>query len=344
MRGFSSVLSVVLVSMLLPIGCAPVSAPGEVKEQLLFSSLNAAMLSVSGTSAEDVYAVGADPGDCNGPYVLHYDGTAWKRLLTGAQGTLWWISVTPIGEAFYMGGEGGLVLRCARANGEFVVMDTPAEPGDTVFGVWGTDEQHVWAVGGDLSRPDDGGFLWRYDGSEWREQTLPEEIGQDPPVLFKVWGRSADSVYVVGRLGMVLSFDGTAWSQVSTETTRTLFTVHGNAADVAAVGGFNDAVILEMQGGTFVDQAPDGTPQMNGVYVPDKGDAVAVGNYASVARRIDGVWTLQPYSLPTVRDLHGTWVDPDGGIWAVGGNLSSDLTDGIIAYVGSATVSTAVAE
>jgi hypothetical protein len=38
----------------------------------------AALLSITGSSAEDVYAVGADPDDGFGPYVLHYDGVRWR--------------------------------------------------------------------------------------------------------------------------------------------------------------------------------------------------------------------------------------------------------------------------
>ena len=56
----------------------------------------AALLSISGTSPTDVFAVGADQKDGRGPYVAHYDGTGWRRLDSGASGDLWWISVTPI--------------------------------------------------------------------------------------------------------------------------------------------------------------------------------------------------------------------------------------------------------
>jgi hypothetical protein len=38
------------------------------------------------------------------PLVLHYDGERWQRLVTGASGDLWWISVTPIDGSFYMAG------------------------------------------------------------------------------------------------------------------------------------------------------------------------------------------------------------------------------------------------
>jgi hypothetical protein len=49
----------------------------------VLQNLPAAVLSVSGTSSSDVYAVGADARDGHGPYVIHYDGSTWKRLDTG---------------------------------------------------------------------------------------------------------------------------------------------------------------------------------------------------------------------------------------------------------------------
>ena len=45
--------------------------------QLLASELPSALLSVSGRSPTDIYAVGADKG--HGPLVLHFDGKGWKQ-------------------------------------------------------------------------------------------------------------------------------------------------------------------------------------------------------------------------------------------------------------------------
>ena len=59
----------------------------------MLQALPGALLSISGTSPTDVYAVGADPEDGRGPLVVHYDGASWERLDSGATGDLWWISV-----------------------------------------------------------------------------------------------------------------------------------------------------------------------------------------------------------------------------------------------------------
>src|SRR5204862_3415501 len=114
--------------------CTVGNAPRGTLQQIL-SRQPAALLSITGTAATDVYAVGADPGDGFGPYVLRYDGTRWQRLASGASGDLWWASVTPIDGAFYFAGVGGLVLRYDPSLNKFTRLTTPTTV--TFFGIWG---------------------------------------------------------------------------------------------------------------------------------------------------------------------------------------------------------------
>src|SRR5262245_25715314 len=67
-------------------------------------SPEAALLSVSGTSAADVWMVGADSD--NGPLVLHWDAAVWRRVPTGTRGHLWWIHAFSANLVF-AGGAGG---------------------------------------------------------------------------------------------------------------------------------------------------------------------------------------------------------------------------------------------
>lgn len=310
--------------------------------QLVFSQLRTAILSVSGASSTQVYAVGGDLGDGEGPNVLHYDGRSWRRIPTGQErGDLWWISVTPIDERFYLAGSFGTILRFDPATQTFERFDTPGE--QTLFGVWGTHRSNLWAVGGDLDNEDFGGVVWHFDGSAWTVQDLAELDPRGLPTLFKVWGRSANEIYAVGRRGVALRYDGRRWSHLESGTTRSLFTVHGNDRLVIACGGFGDGVVLELVGDRFSNRVPGGTPQLNGVFVPGAGPAVCVGNEAALALRFDGAWQVQSTDLETFRDFHATWVDSEGGIWAVGGNLNSDLDEGIVAYFGDRFIGTDVA-
>jgi hypothetical protein len=116
--------------------------------QVIQEGLDAALLSVWGTSSSDVWTVGGDMADGTGPLVLHYDGSEWQRLLTGqAAGTLWWVFGFE-GGPLYMGGDGGVILR--YEDEQFIRLQTPGQ--DTVFGIWGTaaatGPNEMWAVGG----------------------------------------------------------------------------------------------------------------------------------------------------------------------------------------------------
>jgi len=315
--------------------------------QFILQNLSAALVSIAGTSAADVYAVGADANDGTGPLVLHYDGQTWQRLNSGATGGLWWISVTPIDGDFYMAGGNGLILRYTPVSGAFQMQGTPSVT-PTLFGIWGSDASHIWTVGGDLTNQDTGGVIWRFDGRTWAvDATLATFRPAGVPTLYKVWGRNERDVYVSGRLGLVLHFDGTQWTQVAVDANGTdpqdlpLFTVHGNTTQVAATGGFLNGVIYELAGAIFENHATPGIPQMNGLFLRPDGTGVVVGVGGAIAFRSADGWTLQRPGLDTPLDLHGTWVDPDAGVWAVGGDLNN-LDRGMVVYGGTASIGSTV--
>lgn len=309
--------------------------------QLLFSGLRTAIMSVSGVTANEVYAVGADLGEGEGPNFLAFNGTNWRRLSTGVHvGDLWWISVEPIDGAFYLAGQPGLILRFDPPTRSFTRFDTPGT--ETMFGIWGASADDLWAVGGDLRNPTTGGVLWRYQGDAWTVVDLAALFPEGLPILYKVWGRSATEVYAVGVECTALRFDGATWSILPCDSTRSYFTIHGNDNLIAVAGGFASGNIAELVDGGLVNVAPAGIPQMNGVFVPQNGTPVTVGNDASLAIRTDHGWVLQNTELNTPRDFHAVWVDPEGGAWAVGGNLGSALDDGIVAYFGPRTIPTTV--
>src|SRR5262249_32731472 len=153
-----------------------------------------------------------------------------------ATGDLWWISDRQIGSSFFLSGDGGLILRYVPATGMFEKFTTPGT--ETIFGVWGLTDDNVFAVGGDVSNPDTAGVIWRFNGMQWSVEDLSSVNAAGIPVAFKVWGRSANEVYVCGGRGLILRFNGGTWTQLASGTTRTLFTIHGNDALAVACGGF----------------------------------------------------------------------------------------------------------
>lgn len=315
----------------LALGCGPDDPPAEPKWEIVFEGLPGALISVWGTSATDVYAVGGDPGD--GPFVLHYDGAGWTRLHTGIRGELWWVHGFAGGPIF-MGGSGGQIVR--YEGGTFTPMTTPGV--GTVFGIWGSAPNDVWAVGGGTATG--GGFVWRFDGTAWTDLPLP--AGTPDAAVFKVWGNAANDVWLVGSGGLLLHWDGSSLSAHPSGTTRTIFTVHTEGERVTAVGGLVSGVVLERDPatGAFTDVTPELSPQMIGVWLtPDHG-GWAVGINGSMLRRTAAGWEEHANDLGLAEALHGVWVDPEGGAWAVGGQVlgAPPLLDGVILHRGAREV------
>src|SRR4030095_9189982 len=306
-------------------------------------SMPAPLLSISGTAPQDghshghtvnfeVFGVGADPRDGRGPLVVRFDGGKWHRVLTGQTGDLWWITDHEIEGNFYMCGANGMIL---RFNEEELSFERETTPGNKLlYGVWGTDKDNLCAVGGDPADEEHGGAIWRWDGLEW---VVDPAAPADLPTLYKVWGRSPTEVYVGGRLGTVLNWNGSRWTVMPTNIIRPLFTLHGDSSRMMATGGAFSGVLLELETGeVFEDKAPGGAPQLNGIFVTEGGPAVAVGNEGSYAVRGASGWELKPaVTAQKAFDFHAAWMDTAGGVWAVGGNLNGDFTYGVLGYAGS---------
>jgi hypothetical protein len=160
------------------------------------------------------------------------------------------------------------------------------------------------------------------------------------PAFFKVWGTSADDVWVVGGRGVVLRGNARNGFQiVPSGVDETLFTVHAAGGRVLMVGGGNQGVILEAEGDRLVDRSPASAPLLQGVSVAADGSAWATGLGGSIYRSTGGAFEpVDPgLDFTAAQSLHSTWVDPAGGNWAVGGKvLSSPLTAGIAIHRGAA--------
>lgn len=131
----------------------------------------------------------------------------------------------------------------------------------------------------------------------------------------------------------MLHYDGQRFEQIDSGTTRSLFTVHALGERAAAVGGFGTGILLESDGGAWRDVTPEGAVQMIGVCLTADGGGYAVGLDGTVMRRDDDGWALERTALPVVDALHAVWVDPEGGVWAVGGQvLSFPLVEGVMIH------------
>ena len=305
--------------------------PAPERWEAVHEGLPAALLSVWGTATDDVWAVGGDTLDGAGPMVVHFDGTGWERVPTGqASGTLWWVFGFP-GGPIYAGGEGGVIVRSSDGT-TFEPMSTPGT--DTVFGIWGASPDDVWAVGG--ASESMGGFAWRLAGDTWMpEPSLPADVASGAAV-WKAYGTAANDVWLVGSNGVALHWDGTALQQGDTGVGSSLFTVHASGGRYAAVGGLASGIVVEHDGTSWQNVTPDPAPQgLAGVTLGEDGTGIAVGTFGTVLTRSARGWAAEDIGFPLSRNLHGSWIDPDGGMWAVGGDtLSPPFIDGIMLHRG----------
>jgi len=319
----------------LAVGCG--SAPAEPGAPPVFrlavESADAALLSVSGTGADDVWLAGADAG--RGPRVLHWDGAAWQALDAGVAADLWWVQALPSGTVYLAGGRATVLV---WRGGSFERMSPPGLARDTIFGVWAAADDDVYAVGSAAGR---NGFVWHHDGRGWSELPLPAALPRnadaDVPGFFKVWGASPDDVWVVGDGGVVLrgnSRDG--FATVPTGSDERLFTVHGAAGQVVMVGGSGNGLALQADGERLMPVTPPGASLLQGVHVSASGGVWTVGLGGNVYARANASseWSAVLPDTP-VQSLHSVWVDPEGGVWTVGGNVLSDSLDRGVALLAS---------
>ena len=295
------------------------------KWEIVDAGLPSALISIWGSGADDIWVVGADSGDGIGPMVLHRNQDRWSRINTGRTGDLWWVFGFDEGPIF-MGGENGMIL---QQNGEVMkLMETPGRA--TVYGIWGTSPNDLWAGGGNVI---DGGFVWRYTGDKWFELTqLPENIKANHS-MFKVWGKDSNDVWIIGTGGVIMNYKNGILLDQSGITNRTLFTIHGNNDIAITVGGSGEAgKILEYQENAWEEISLKETPHIIGVRV--KGETgYAVGIRGTVLKRDNNGWSKVNTGINLSEAFHSVWIDSEGGVWAVGGKvLAPPLVDGVMIY------------
>jgi hypothetical protein len=232
-------------------------------------------------------------------------------------------------------GEQGAALHWDGA--QLTTTTTPTT--DTLYGVWGAAANDVWAVGGQPGGVSATVLHW--DGSAWSKV--------DPGLTFtgayfKVWGASANCVYLVGESATIARFDGMKWSpmQSGAPANQTLLTVTGRACDDAwVVGGFGDGIALHYDGASW--SPPDGldvsqSSGLAGVAVDAAGDVVMVGSAGAKFRRPAGGAWADDSRQPPGDDFHGAWIDAPDDAWAVGGNYIAPpptVRQGIVARFAS---------
>lgn len=288
-----------------------------------------AFLSVWGPAPDDVYAVGgqvqtlADPGI---GAMFHRDAEGWSPVqLPAGTPQLNWIHGS--GDTVWAVGNAGMALQQTEAGWELhdTGVDVP------LWGVFVFSAEQVWAVGGNAFAEGTAVIVSGSSGN-WHSVELPQ-LDRSIAALFKVWGAAPDDVWAVGDNGVILHYDGSAWSQVPSDTVRDLISLWGTGPDdIVAVGGRDIGAIARFDGERWSAQDVGMLPGLNGVWMNDAGTAITVGSMGRAAViAADGFEFQTVPSGAGLMVLHAVYGFADGTRYAVGGTLDrSPPLQGII--------------
>jgi hypothetical protein len=221
---------------------------------------------VYGSGASDVWMVG-EKGR-----ITHWDGMAFTepaRVTTATVYGVWAASPT---DAWAVGGtpEGGT----GAPNDVLLHWDgtawsaspLPQILGRTLFKVWGTSSDNLYAVG-------EAGTVWHKKGATWTLESNPP-LAQG--TLFTVFGCSASEVYAVGGRD-VLRSDGTTWTKVDISLLNDVNGVSCAAPGAVAIDGFG-GLKQRLVGGAWVDDSADPPfTDLHGLWADATGAFWAVG-------------------------------------------------------------------
>jgi len=274
------------------------------------------LLDTCGPSPDDLYAVG---GTETTAAVMHFDGTKWSPLTLGVAAPLLnWCHAFAANDVTMVGNQ-GTVLHWDGAS--WTQQATPTT--QNLWGVWGAAPDDLWSVGGD-GLADGQATLLHWDGSTWSTVALPTLQKANVWQFLKVWGTSANDVYVVGQRGVVLHWDGSAWSEELVGASDDLISLWGTGPDrVVAVGGRSNAIVSVWDGTSWTTTSLAPAPGLNGVWMRTPDTAQVVGTYGQLGELDLTTMTLTTLSPPpTDLDFHSIFGDASGHVHAVGGNLA----------------------
>ncbi|MEM9073345.1 MAG: hypothetical protein AAGE52_32875 [Myxococcota bacterium] len=276
------------------------------------------LLSVWGPSSDNLYAVGGTPTE---GVVWNRNADGWQEVPLGVSVPLLnWVYGFGADNIFFAGNEGTIVHWDGAS---FSVQNTPTS--ENLWGVWGAAPDDVYAVGGS-GRSGSVATVIHFDGSGWTAVETPELSRANVFAFFKVWGSSANDVWVVGQRGALLHFDGSEWREELIGTSEDLISVWGTGPNrVAVVGGRSNGWVFRYDGESWESAQPSALPGFNGVWMGDP-DVIHVAGAEGQLATIDfaSLELLTDDFQDTRLDFHAVFGDGDR-LTAVGGNFNMPM-------------------
>jgi hypothetical protein len=232
-------------------------------------------LAVWGLSASDVWAVGADG------QVERWNGASWTASSTGQVTQFASITGTSDSDVWIGGYGSGTTGAIEHWNGATWSPQTLPSGFARPTQVYSASPTDVWAI--------DGRQALHYDGTSWtQDMSIADGYG-----LQSVFGSSAADVYIVGVLGLVERWDGSAWTGLQNDM-----------GDVLQYGGWSGG-----SGDVWIGGESARFASWNGA----QWRPAMAGTTSTLADELDGVFGLSATDVWTVG---ATGVQHwDGSMW-----------------------------
>jgi hypothetical protein len=268
------------------------------------------LLGVSGTSASDVWAVGAMGT------ILHFNGASWASQSSGTTRSLVSVHARSATDIWVSGAS--VVL---KGNGTTWTSLS-------VFGATATATfSSIWALSAtDAFLGDDTGALYRSSGSSFTKNTfaggyaITGLFGTSPSTMFAVAGDKSSNA------NKLLSFNGASWSVQSSRTTTpgALLRLRGiSATDVWAVG--EGGAMAHFDGTSWTFKAAGVISSIVEAGASSGADDLAVATSTAFYTRSGGGFIARQYPLES-QFMHGAWANSPTDVWFVGERQGSGFT------------------
>jgi hypothetical protein len=167
---------------------------------------------------------------------MHYDGVEWIKMKSPTTEHLYGVWGSS-GTNVFAVGEMGTILHY-----DGLTWSADIESGTTegLRAIWGTGGSNIYSVGG-------AGTILHFDGMSWSAIE-----SNSAAWLLGIWGTSDVNIYAVGGFydgvggwfhpdswsgGVILHYDGTAWTEIKTDINSRLFSIWGSSeSDIYTVG------------------------------------------------------------------------------------------------------------
>lgn len=248
---------------------------------------------VTMVSTNSGWAVGS------GGTILLWNGSAWQRAAQPFSPRLVDVAMAPAGPAAWAVGESSLTVQ--RNAGTW---QTVSSTGFSYYAVQTLSATQAWAFG-------PGGRFYRWNGGPWTE--IGRWLSAKAFHMF-----SATQGVAVGW-GTIQTWDGAAWSSVTSPTTKTLYGLHAlSPSNIWAVG--DNGAILHGDGVIWSNVPSPVSHWLTGISMVSPTNGWIVGNFGTILNWNGSVWTNLTNS-PTSVQLNGVAVRQSGNDvmgWAVG--------------------------